>query len=92
MANHPSAEKRHRQSLKKRARNRYTKSTVRSATKRAIEVAASGTETDLKEAAREATKLLSKAGVHGVLHKNNVKRRISRLHRRIAAIRQVSAS
>jgi len=40
---------------------------------------------EAKKLAREATRLLDKAAVHGVLHKNNVSRKISRLNKKVAA-------
>lgn len=79
MPNHKSAEKRLRQNLKKRIRNRLVKSACRTAVKKvnkAIE------ENDI-ERAREyfliAEKKLASAATKGVYHKKNASRRISRL-------------
>ena len=80
MANHASAEKRHRQSLKRRERNRTAKSSIRTSIKEAIRLAQAGEKDAALARAKVATKLLDKAVVQGVLHKNNAARRISRLH------------
>ena len=79
MPNHKSAEKRLRQNLKKRIRNRLVKSACITAVKKvnkAIE------ENDI-ERAREyfliAEKKLASAATKGIYHKKNASRRISRL-------------
>ena len=82
MANHKSAEKRHRQSLKRRERNISQRSAVKTAVKKAIGAVA-GTDTSARVSAlKEATSLIDKAATHGVLHKNAARRKISRLHKR----------
>lgn len=86
MATHKSAEKRHRQSLKKKARNRFAKATFRSAVKNAITLAQSGDAKGAKEATRAAVRLLDKAAVHGVMHKKTAQRQISRLDTRVAQL------
>lgn len=83
MATHKSAEKRHRQSLKRRERNRNTKSTIRTTVKRALAAAKSGDKAGATELARKASSLFDKAVVHGVLHRNNARRSISRLQKAI---------
>lgn len=84
MATHKSAEKRHRQSLKKRDRNRQAKSTLRSAIKSALTLATEKGDKDaVTVALRKATRLLDKAAVHGVLHKKTAARHISRLTKRV---------
>lgn len=78
MANHKSAEKRHRQSLTKRLRNRITKAALRTAAKK---VRAAVEENDAKAAeyAREAEILLSRAATKGILNKKTASRQIGRL-------------
>ena len=83
MATHRSAEKRYRQSLKRRARNRFAKATYRTAMKSALELATAGNKKEALDKAKLATKLLDKAAIHGVIHKKNAQRSISRLHARI---------
>ncbi len=86
MATHRSAEKRHRQSLKRRARNRFSKATYRTVIKSALELAKAGKTAEAKEKAKAATRLLDKAAIHGVLHKKTAQRNISRLHLQINAL------
>lgn len=74
-----SAAKAHRQSLKRRLRNR----TVRRATKTAVNKAgvaiAGGDFDEARQAVRQAISILDRAGKKGVFHPNNVARRKSRL-------------
>lgn len=92
MATHKSAEKRYRQSLKRRSRNRLAKSTLRTAIKTTLELAGANKTTETKAHARLATKLLDKAAVHGIVHKKNAQRRISRLAKAINKTAAVSAT
>lgn len=85
MANHPSALKRHRQSLKRRQRNRDAKSSIRTAIKKVVQLLDAGDKEGAKAQAQLATKLLDKAAIHGVLHKKNAARTISRVHQKINA-------
>lgn len=84
MGTHKSADKRHRQSLKKRTRNRLAKSTLRKAIKSTLELVATGKTTEAKTQAQLASKLLDKAAVHGIVHKKNAQRRISRLNQAVS--------
>ncbi|MFP2933834.1 30S ribosomal protein S20 [Pyxidicoccus sp. 3LG] len=78
MANTKSAEKRHRQSLKRRARNVTVRGEVKTAVKSAREaLATKGANTT--DALKGASKALNKAASKGVLHKRTASRRISRL-------------
>lgn len=86
MATHKSAEKRHRQNLKRRARNRLAKATFRTALKRTVTLAQAGQKDEAKDAAKEATSLLDKAVVHGIVHKRTAARKISRLQKRLNRI------
>jgi small subunit ribosomal protein S20 len=79
MANHPSAEKRHRQSLRRAARNQAVRSHVRTAVKKARQAVDSGDKQAVAEAVKSASRTLDKAVAKGVLHRNNAARRISRL-------------
>ena len=84
MANHRSAEKRHRQSLKRRARNKHWLSTVRNAVRQVRAGAAEGAA-DVPDRFQRAEKLLRKAVSKGVLHKRTASRTISRLHRSVSS-------
>ena len=83
MANHKSAIKRHRQSLKRRDRNRSTKSAVRSALKKAEAAATTGSTPEATELARKAESLMASACSKGLYHKATVARKISRLNAHI---------
>jgi small subunit ribosomal protein S20 len=79
MANHPSAIKRHIQSLKKNARNRSIKSALATQIKKARkEIAESKAKPDAGEV-KNAVSLLAKSVSKGVLHKKTASRKISRL-------------
>lgn len=86
MPTHKSAEKRERQNLVRNERNRQTRSTIRSAVKTTLDLAAKGDKAGATKAAREATSLLDKAVNKGVLHKNNAARKVSRLNAKLARI------
>ena len=79
MATHASAEKRHRQNLKRRARNRSVRATLASAVKKVRDLAAQGDKEGAQKQLKATTRLLDKAAIHGVIHKKNSSRRISRL-------------
>jgi len=83
MATHKSAEKRIRQIVKRTATNRARTSRVRTFVKK-VETAIAGGD---KEAAQSALRLaqpeLHRAITKGVLHRNTVSRKLSRLAVRI---------
>ncbi len=86
MANKLSSAKRYRQSVKRRMRNRITKSTVRTAQRKLNEAIAAGDrDTALAEVAR-VEKMLDNAAGRGILHRNTVDRTKSRLRRRVNAL------
>ena len=78
---HPSAEKRHRQSLKRRDRNRAIKTRVHSAVKQAIQAIEGADANSAEQELRKATRVLSKAVGKGALHRNTVSRKVARLSR-----------
>jgi small subunit ribosomal protein S20 len=78
-----SAAKRHKQSLKRRLRNRHIRSTVKTAVK---EVHAAVDEKNIEKAASAlaaAASKIARAGSKGVLHKKTVARKVSRLSKAI---------
>jgi len=79
LANIKSAEKRNRQSLKRRARNTSVRTEVKAAVKKAREAVANKDAQGVVEAVKLATKSLAKAGSKGVLHPRTASRRIGRL-------------
>ena len=79
MANHKSALKRIRQNDKRRDRNRFWKSTMRSSSKSVRAAVEAGDETLAREALREATSMIARVATKGVIHKRTASRRVSRL-------------
>lgn len=88
MANHPSAAKRNRQRIKRTARNRNARATVRTAVKKARAAIAAG-GADAKAIVDAAAVELARAAKAGVVHVNAASRTTSRiqaaLHKRSAA-------
>jgi small subunit ribosomal protein S20 len=85
MANHKSAIKRHKQSLKKKARNKTTKTAVRTAIKKVRAALEAGDTSAAKDACLAAEILVAKAAAKGILHKKNASRRVGRLASAVAA-------
>jgi small subunit ribosomal protein S20 len=79
---HPSAQKRHRQNLKRQERNRAIKSRVRNVVKIASEAIARG-EASAAEKLREAARALQKAASSRTLHRNTARRQIARMSARL---------
>ena len=86
MPNSPSAAKRLRQSAKRRLHNRITKKVIKTYTKRTLATVAAK-EFDKADADLNLTiSKLDKAAARGILHKNTVARKLSRLSARIKAL------
>lgn len=85
MANTKSAEKRYRQSLKRRDRNIFWTSASKGAVKKARAAIAEKDPAKITETVRAAEKLLRKAVSKGIIHPKNASRRISRLASAAAA-------
>ena len=79
MARIKSAVKRHKQSLKRRARNRHVRSTLKTAIKDVRSEIVEGTAEKCAELMRNAASILARAGSKGVLHKKTASRKVSRL-------------
>jgi small subunit ribosomal protein S20 len=87
VANHPSALKRHRQSEKRRVRNRTIKTRLRHLV-REVRIAISARNADAAVKSLErASRALDKAVTKGVLHRNNAARKISRLSHAVTQLR-----
>ncbi len=76
---HHSAIKRHKQSVKKAARNRPVRSELRTAKKKVIQALQSKKLDDATTLLKEAARLFQKAVSKNVLHKKTASRYISRL-------------
>lgn len=83
MANNPSAEKRNRQNIKRRARNKAALSALRTAVKKARNAIDGKAETaaDLK---KSAISIIDRAVSKGVLKRETASRYVSRLSTRTA--------
>jgi small subunit ribosomal protein S20 len=86
MANTQSAKKRVRASLRKRNRNRATRSAVKTLVSRARRPAVPDSVSLTSEEVRRAISSLDKAAEKGVLHANNASRRKSRLMSALAKL------
>lgn len=81
----PSALKRVRQSLRRRAVNRRTRSEAKTLVQTAAAIALGRTEGDGPEAVTAAISALDKAAEKGIIHPNNAARRKSRLMAKVNA-------
>ena len=91
MANIKSQIKRNRQNDKRRLRNRVVRGDTRATIKKAHAAIETGNAETSKVAIQQAVSALDKAAEKGVLHKNNVARRKSRLMKKLAALPPASA-
>lgn len=88
MANHKSAEKRIRQTKKRTERNRYYKTRIKNITKAVREAVASNDVAKAQEALKVANKEFHKYVSKGILKKNTVARKVSRLNASVKKIAQ----
>lgn len=79
MANIKSAEKRAKKALKQNLRNKAVKSKVKTAIKKFETAVATANPEEAKTTLHTAIKAIDKAGAKGILHKNNVANKKSRL-------------
>jgi small subunit ribosomal protein S20 len=84
VANIKSAEKRWRQSLKRRMRNRGVRTAVRTHIKTVNRSLGAGEADD--DALKQAVRALDKAAEKGIIHPNNAARRKSRLMHKFAVV------
>ena len=87
-----SEKKRHRQNLKRQARNQATKSRVKTLIKKVVAAATSTDTKTMEEQLRVAVSAIHKAGRKRVLHPNTASRRIARLSRLIYRSKTVAQS
>ena len=86
MANNSSARKRIRQTEKRTVRNKARKSRVRSFLRKVEEAVKSGDKAAAQEAFRAAQPEMQRAAGKGVVHKNTISRKISRLSARVKSL------
>jgi small subunit ribosomal protein S20 len=87
MANHFSALKRARQTVKRTARNRASTSQMRSALRIMRESLEKGDKAAAEQSYRQTVSALDKAIQKGVLHENTASRYKSRLSTRLSALK-----
>ena len=87
MANTKSAEKRARQSLKRRDRNRDHVSTMRTAVKKLRKAVASGDAKNAQDLLANTVKVVDSTAQKGVIHRNVAARTKSRLTRAVNALK-----
>jgi small subunit ribosomal protein S20 len=88
MPNIKSAKKRHRQSLQRRARNRATKSALRTQIRKVKELIAAGNVDEARKESSVLSKKLDQAAAKRVLHSNTSARLKSRMSKRLKAAQQ----
>ncbi len=86
MANHASAKKRIRQTLKRTARNQHIRTTVRTYIKRCRVAIESGNAEEAKSALSDATRRIDMAVSKGIYPRKRGSRYISRLSSQVAAL------
>ena len=86
MANTKSAEKRHRQSLEQRDRNRAHRSRLRTAIKKLRTAVASGDAASAQQLLPETLSVIDKIAQKGVIHDNAAARYKSRLAQKVNSL------
>ena len=86
MANTKSAEKRNRQNIQARERNRAHRSSLRTAIKKLRTAVASGDAARAKEILSETLSVIDKTAQKKVIHSNTASRYKSRLAHKVAAL------
>ena len=92
MANTASARKRIRQTLKRTARNQARMSRMRTFVKKVEQAIAGGDEAAARAALVTAQPEMQRAAGKGVVHKNTVSRKLSRLSARIKSLASVQGA
>ena len=82
-----SAEKRQRQNLKRRMRNRAVRSTVRNAQKKFQLALKNNNLEDARQAFSDTEKLIDTAARKGVFHKNKAARTKSRMQKKLNTLK-----
>lgn len=92
MANHKSAVKRHKQSLKAAARNKSRRTRVKNVIKKTRAAILSSDKSQALDALSTANSVLAKASSKGAIHWKTAARKISRLARAVNAMNQAQNS
>jgi small subunit ribosomal protein S20 len=86
MANHPSAEKRNRQRIKRTLRNKVARGASRTAVKRAREALAAEDTKEAAERVQAAVVALAKAAKKGAIHPRKASRTTARISRALGKL------
>ena len=86
LANHKSALKRHRQSLKRRLRNKSQRTAMKNTVKKLFSAIESKDKDAVRTALVAATSVIAKTATKGIIHGNTANRTISRLTKRANAV------
>ena len=92
VANHASALKRHRQTVKRTKRNQALRTRLRHFVRAVREAVSTRDVTAAEDHLRRATRALDKAVTKGLIHRNNAARRVSRLSRAVSSLKAGAAS
>ncbi len=88
MANHKSAEKRIRQTIKRTDRNRWYRTRIKNVSKAVLEAVTSGEEDKALEAFKVANRDLHRFVSKGILKKNTAARKVSRLYSKVKNLQE----
>ena len=90
MANHPSAERRNRQRIRRTARNRVTRGAMRTALKKARSAIAAGNLEEAKGLMKIVESRIDKAATKGALHRRTAARLKSRFFAQLNKLEKAS--
>jgi len=82
-----SAKKRVRQSIKRRARNRFRKEQIKEQVKAFQTAITAGDVKKAEEALKQTVRKMDRVATKGTIHKNTASRKRSRMARRLNAVR-----
>lgn len=88
MANHKSAEKRIRQTLKRTERNKYYRTRIKNLTRAVNEAIDANDLAKANEALKNANKNIHSFVSKGILSKNTAARKVSRLNKQVKKLSQ----
>jgi small subunit ribosomal protein S20 len=88
LATHPSAEKRDRQNKKHKIRNSAVKSKTKTEIKKVLAAVEELDKDSSEKALKSAITVIKKAASKGVYHKNNASRKVSRLTKKVNALKK----
>jgi len=88
LATHPSAEKRDRQNKKHKIRNSAVKSKTKTEIKKVLAAVEELDRESSEKALKNAITVIKKAASKGVYHKNNASRKVSRLTKKVNALKK----